>query len=383
MKVRIEIDTKTFVRFWLVVIGFAVAILAIYNARTALIILGVAFFLALALNGPVSRLARVLPGKSRVLSTTISFLAVVLFIGFFIFLVVPPIVQQTMKFVQAAPTMVHDIADKSKGIGEFVERYHIQPQVDKAVASFQNDFGNWVAGIGHGLLSGVSSAFATFAATLLVLVLTFLMLIEGPRWMRLIWGLYKDHSRMREHKRIVSRMYSVVTGYVGGQLTVSGIDALAAGATVFIIGQFIHEVPLNLALPTIAICFVLSLIPMFGATIAGILVSLLLAFNSLPAAIIFAIYFIVYQQIENNVISPRIQSKRIELTPLAVLVAVTIGLYMFGLVGGIISIPIAGCVKVLLEEYVGRNRGDHEPRQGAIAKLARKLTGGSADTSES
>ena len=69
----------------------------------------------------------------------------------------------------------------------------------------------------------------------------------------------------------------------------------------------------------------------------------------------FGIYFIIYQQIENNVISPTIQSKRIELSPLMVLMAVTIGLYMFGMVGGIVSIPIAGCAKVLATEYISRS----------------------------
>ncbi len=114
---------------------------------------------------------------------------------------------------------------------------------------------------------------------------------------------------------------------------------------------------------------------MFGATIAGVSGSLLLAFNSLPAAIIFIIYFIVYQQLENNIISPRIQSKRIELSPLAVLAAVTIGLYVFGIAGGIISIPIAGCIKVLVEAYLERTREVHKEeraKEKPFAKLVKK-----------
>lgn len=158
-------------------------------------------------------------------------------------------------------------------------------------------------------------------------------------------------------------MKLVVSSYVSGQLTVSGIGSFAAGATVFILSLFIPEVPGNLALPTIAICFILSLIPMFGATIAGIIVSLLLFFNSIPAAAIFAVYFIIYQQIENNIISPRIQSKRIELSPLIILSAVTAGLYIFGIAGGIISIPIAGCVKVLVESYLeSKSKAESKPK---------------------
>ena len=375
MKVRIEIDTKTFVRFWLVVIGFAGVILALYSARAALIILGTSLFLALALNGPVSRLARHLPDRNRTLSTAISFFAVMLFLGAVIFLVIPPIVQQTVKFIDSAPEMVRTLSTQWQGFGDIVEKYHIQPQVDQAVASMQADAARWVAGFGKNFVSGIGSAFALFAASLLVLALTFLMLVEGPEWMKRIWGLYRDERRLRHHKHIVNRMRQVVSGYVGGQLTVSGIGALCAGATVFILAQFFHEVPANLALPTIAICFVLSLIPMFGATIAGVIVSLLLAFNSLPAAIIFVIYFVVYQQLENNIISPRIQSKRIELSPLAVLAAVTVGLYVFGIAGGIISIPIAGCIKVLIESYLERSREARKEERGKekpFAKLVKK-----------
>lgn len=157
---------------------------------------------------------------------------------------------------------------------------------------------------------------------------------------------------MRRHRRVVGRMYGVVGGYVTGQLTVSAIGATSAGLFVFFLSLIFHEVPSGLAMPTAAITFLLSLIPMFGATIGGVIIATLLALNSIPAAIIYAVFFVIYQQIENNFISPHIQAKRIDLTALMVLAAVTIGLYMFGVVGGIIAIPIAGSIRVLLEEYL-------------------------------
>ncbi|MGB4762799.1 MAG: AI-2E family transporter [Candidatus Saccharimonas sp.] len=374
MKVRIEIDTKTFVRFWLVVIGFAGAILALYSASTALTIIGVALFLALALNAPVSWLSNHLPGRSRTLSTAIAFLAVVALLAFVVFLVIPPIVQQTLRFIDTAPDTLRTVSAQWSGLGDLVDKYHIQPQVDQVVQAIQADLGRWVTGFGRGAISSVGSAMSAFAATLLVIVLTFLMLIEGPEWLRRLWGVYRNKNRMKLHKKLLGRMHTVVSGYVSGQLTVSGIGALCAGATVFIITQFFQEVPANLALPTIAICFVLSLIPMFGATIAGVIVSVLLAFNNPIAGIVFAIYFIVYQQLENNIISPRIQAKRIELSPLGVLVAVTIGLYVFGIAGGIISIPIAGCIKVLVEAYL-EHRGNDTDDKHPVVNLAKKLTG--------
>ncbi|MEO7904894.1 MAG: AI-2E family transporter [Candidatus Saccharimonadales bacterium] len=374
MKVKIEIDTRTFVRFWLVVIGFAIAILAIYSARTALIILGVLFFLALALNAPVSYLTKFMPGKNRIGGTAIAYIVVVALLGMFAFLVVPPIVEQTAKFAQTVPGLVEDVSSRSQGVGDFIEKYHLQKQVDDALNSAQNDISGWAASLGKNVLSGLGSLFGAVISTFLVLVLSFLMLVEGPQWFKRIWGMYHDKKRMQQHSELMRKMYGVVTGYVTGQLAVSGIGGVLAGVMVFIL-SLIFDVPTNLTLPTIAICFTLSLIPMFGATIAGILVSLLLLFNDPTAAIVFAIYFIVYQQVENNFISPVIQAKTVQLSALVVLGSVTIGLYVFGLAGGIISIPIAGCIKVLIEDWQERSRVSRVKSDKPMAKLVKKIQG--------
>jgi predicted PurR-regulated permease PerM len=374
MKVKIEIDTRTFVRFWLVVIGFAFAILAIYSARTALIIIGVAFFLALALNAPVSYLAKYLPGRSRVGGTAIAYVLVVALLGAFVVLVVPPIVQQTAKFVETVPTLVDTATTQWKGLGDVIAKYHLQPQVDSAVASIKNNATGWAASAGQNVLSGLGSLLSLIVSGFLVLVLSFLMLVEGPMWLRRIWGIYNDEERMERHRRLMGRMYNVVTGYITGQQTVSAICSSLSGIVVFILSLFFN-VPANLALPTVAIAFTLSLIPMFGATIAGALISLLLLFNDPGAGVVFVVYFILYQQVENNFISPTIQSKKVELSALAVLASVTIGLYVFGLAGGIISIPIAGCIKVLLEDYLVRAKENRKESEKPLAKLVKKIQG--------
>lgn len=378
MKVRIDIDTRTFVRFWLVMIGFALAALAIYSARTALIILGTSFFLAMALNVPVATLSKWLPGKSRVGATALSYVAVVAILIGVVAFVIPPIVQQTAKFAQNIPTMVETVTSQWQGVGGFIEEYNLQEQVDTAMESIKQNASSWAAGIGQGFVSGVGSFFGFVTASILVLVLTFLMLVEGPAWRRKWLSIYQDDDRMKRHKMLVDRMYGVVTGYVTGQLTVSAIGATAAALAVFLLSVFIPEVPANLAMPTAAITFVLSLIPMFGAMIGGTIVTLLLLFNNIPAGIIYAVYFVVYQQVENNFISPHIQAKKIDLSALAVLASVTIGIYVFGVVGGIIAIPIAGCVRVLIEYYLAKARNRREQSKKPIAKLVKKLQGDEA-----
>ena len=372
MRVRVQVDTQTFVRFWLVVIGFGLAGLLIYSASEGLIIVGTALFLALALNGPVAKLATYLPGKSRAGSTAISFLAIIILIGSFLFLAVPPIVQQTAKFVETVPSLV-DTATKSwHGLDNLINEYNMQPQVDSAMQSMRENASQWATNVGSNAIASVGSVFNFFAALLLVIVLTALMLIEGPEWRRRVWGLYSDKAKMERHRNVADKMHHVVSGYVTGQLSVSAIGAVAAGLAVFAI-SFFFPIPANLAIPVAAFTFVLSLIPMFGATIAGILGALLLAFNAVGAAIAYIIFFVIYQQIENNFISPSIQAKRISLSPLAVLVAVTIGLYLSGIVGGIISIPIAGCIKVLLEDYLKHAKLRRSQDSKPLHKLVKKI----------
>ncbi len=366
MKTRIDIDTKTFVRFILVVIGFGLAIFAIYQALTALLILGISLFLAVALNGPVSRISRILPGRSRLAASTIAYIVVVVILGAVIFLVVPPIVQQTAKFVQSVPSFVDTATNQYKGLNDLINQYNLQPQVDQALTSIKQNTSSWASNVGSTVITGVGSLFAFLTSLLLVLVLTFLMLIEGPVWMERIWGLYNNKKRMQIHKRITKRIYGVVNGYVTGQLIVSAIGGILAGTAIFVLSLIFPKIPAGLAFPTAAITFTLSLIPMFGATIAGLLITTLLAFNSPLAAIIYIVYFFIYQQIENNFVAPQVQAKKIELSALAVLASVTIGLYMFGLLGGIIAIPIAGSIRILLEEYLQSRRNDDTDDEGVI-----------------
>lgn len=361
-KVRIDIDTRTFIRFWLVVISFAFVILAIYSSFTALVLIGTAFFLAMALNIPVSFIARHLPGKSRVGGTAIAFVLVVAVLTTFIFLVVPPIVEQTLKVAETFPALVESATGQWQGVNQFVTDHNLQDQVNKALQAAQDSVGAWASQASSNVLSSIGSIAGMLVSGFLVLVLTFLMLVEGPTWMRWIWGLYNDQKRMEHHRRLAQRMYNVVTGYVVGQLTVSSIGAGMSGLTVFILSLFFN-VPANLAFPTIAIAFTLSLIPMFGATIAGVLITILLGFNDITAAIIFIAFFVIYQQVENNFISPVVQSRRLELSALMILIAVTIGVMTFGILGGIISIPIAGCIKVLLEDYLAHAKANRQASQ--------------------
>lgn len=355
MKVKIDIDTRTFVRFWLVVIGFALVVVAIYSARMALIIFGAAIFLAIALSPSVKRLARIFHSKSRVLGTALAYVAVVVALGLVIFLVIPPIVDQTVKFAQNVPHLIDTASKQYAGLNSFINHYQLQPEFSKAINSIKDGASQFASGLGSFLITGIGSVLATITSVILVLVLAFLMLVEGPTWLNRMWSAYNDKDRMERHSNLLSRMYHVVTSYMTGQLSVSAIAGSVSGLSVFVL-SLIFNIPLNLAIPAATIVFVLSLIPLFGEITGALLVGVILALNSFTAAIVFIIFFILYAQIEANFISPKIQSKRINLSALAILASVTIGIYLLGIIGGIISIPIAGCINVLVEDYFARSK---------------------------
>lgn len=372
MKVRIDIDTKTFIRFWLVMIGFALAAIAVWNAQTALIIIGISLFLSIALSKPVGKLASLLPGNSRLGGTALAYISVVVVLGGFIFLVVPPIVEQTGRFVQTIPSTVDEATQRWGGIDGLVDQYGVRDQVDEAISTVRSNAAKWASNIGSTLLTGASSLVSFGVALLITLVMTFFMLLEGPAWMKQLWSIYADKKRMKHHRELADKMYKIVSSYVNGQLIIALIAGSAAALVIFVLSLFLN-LPTNLAAPVAAIVFVGSLIPMFGATIAGIIVTILLLFNDTTAAIIFLVYFLVYVQVENNLITTVIQSKTLNLSPLVVLIAVTIGTYLIGIAGGIISIPIAGCIRILLEDWQRTAKAKRKQSDKPLVRFMRKV----------
>lgn len=372
MNVKIEIDTKTFVRFWLVVIGFVVAALILYSARTALIIIFAAVFLAVALSMPVNKLVKILPSKSRVLSTALAYIAVVVALGAFIFLAVPPIVQQTAKIAETVPSLIEGATKQYAGVNNFVKKYDLQPQVDEALESIKGSATEFATDIGSNIISGIGSIFSVIVSCILIFVLAFLMLVEGPIWLERLWSAYKDEERMISNRKILNKMYNVVTSYVSGQISVAAIAGVVSGIVILLL-SLIFNIPMNLAVPAASIMFVFSLIPMFGSSIGLLIVSIVCALNDFTAALIFLGFYLIYQQIEGNIISPKIQSKKIDLSALAILISVTIGIYFFGIAGGIISIPIAGCIRVLIDEFSERARQNRQNQEKPATQFIKRL----------
>jgi predicted PurR-regulated permease PerM len=346
------------VRSVLTVIGLVVATWALLTmiqiARHVIVWILVSIFLALALNPAVEWFLR-RGVKSRGLAAGYTYIIAIVVIGALGYAFIPTLVSQVNDFVQAVPGYVHDLT-KGKGRLGFLEtKYHIVEKIRKAV----NEGGaTKVLGLTGAALSITKSVISLVVATITIAFLTFFMLLEGPAWMERFYGLLPQRLQPR-WRAIGGEIYRTVGGYVTGNLLIS----LIAGALTTIVLLALN-VPFAVALGVIVA--VLDLIPLAGATVAGILIGTVAFLHSITAGIIVVVFFIVYQQLENHFLQPVIYGRTVQLSPLAVLVAVLIGAEVAGILGALGAIPVAGAIQVILIDWQ-KHRKTHEP--AAVANL--------------
>ena len=269
-------------------------------------------------------------------------LVVVFLIGFFA-LVIPPLVRQTRDFIKDVPATVENFQKQDSSLATAAKRYNLDDKLSQAAKDFTSNYENFGATI---LDTGkrVAEAMASF---FVVLVLTFMMLVEGPMWVKLYLKSLPDKQRGRQ-SQILNRMYKAVSGFVNGQV----ILAVVAGSFAFVALQIASQV-MNVSVNAVAlagIVAVFGIIPLFGNPIAAILVVLVSLLSSIALGVVIAIYFIIYFFIENHTFQPYIQARLTELSPLLVFIAALIGVGFGGILGAIIAIPAASTIKIILED---------------------------------
>lgn len=345
--VNLTVSNRTVIRVLLLVVATLIALKAVEKAGHPLLLIFTAFFLALALNAPVHWLSLRIPGKkkgSRSIATAASFLIVVLALGGFLFSIVPPLMRQTSSFISAAPRIVSDAKDENTPVGKFIQRYNLESQVE----DFSSQLEDRLKGAAGSAVSTVGKVGTSIFSVLTILVLTFMMLVEGPRWLRLFKELVPDEHEDRAQK-LAGDMYKVVKGYVNGQVILA-----ALAATLILPVMIILDIGYPIALAVIV--FICGLIPMVGHTIGAIIVSLVALFTSPIAALILLGYYFLYQQIENYLIQPRVQANSTNMSPLLVFSSVIIGVSFGGIFGGLVAIPVAGCIRIVLLDYLQRKK---------------------------
>jgi predicted PurR-regulated permease PerM len=353
MKVTISVGNRTVIRVGLLILFMVIGFAAFKKAAHALTLLFIAGFLAIALNAPVHWLAQRLPGKrrgNRTVATGLAFLVVVIFLAGILSTIIPPLAKQTASFVSNLPSFIDSIHDDGSVIGRTVERYNLEPQIDKLT----NELTDRLQQATGKIIDTFTMVTSSLLSILTVLVLTFMMLREGPAWIRFMLSLFD--KKEQEHVRAIgSRMYKVVTGYVNGQIILAFI------AAIFMLVPFL-VLNINYPIALAVIVFFCGLIPLVGHTLGAIIVSIVALFTSPLAAAIVLGYYFLYQQTENIIIQPKIQASSTDMTPLMVFASVLVGVSFSGLLGGLVAIPVTACLRILALDYIERhNLIKHDP----------------------
>ncbi|MDF3310350.1 AI-2E family transporter [Rhodococcus sp. T2V] len=287
---------------------------------------------------------RRIPPAAAAATTLVVFIAVVAGI---IAGIVPSVVRQAPELANKATQGINQVQDWLKGPPINLQDDQIDQGIHTIIVKVQES-GTVIA---SGVFTGVSTASSLLITLGLVLVLSFFFIKDGPRfipWLHSVSG-----GRAGRHlEEVLGRMWDTLGGFIRTQALVSLIDAVFIGAGLVILG-----VPLA---PVLAILtFIGGFIPIVGAFVAGALAVLVaLVANGLTTAVIVLIIILVVQQIEGNVLQPVLQSKSMKLHAVVVLLAVTAGGSVFGIVGAFLAVPAAAVAAVVVR-YIGEQIDEH------------------------
>jgi predicted PurR-regulated permease PerM len=335
------LSVRNIVRIVLVIIGVLVALYLLWLLRKPISWILVSVFLAVALSPAVNRLER---HMKRGLAIAAVYCGLLLVPILLIALIVPPLITEANNFADNVPQYANDVTDfvqKNERLRNLNADYDITGKLQDEAGKLPGRLGG-AAGtlrdIGFGI---VSSLFAL----LTILVLTAFLLGNGNRWVEQLIASRPPQERERL-RRSLRHMAGAVSGYVAGALTI----AVIAGTATFIV-LTILGVPFSGPLAVLA--GLLSLIPMVGATVAAVLIGIVTVFEDFPTTtIIWTVWAIVYQQLENNLIQPQIQKRTVNVHPFITIVAVLCGGTLLGVMGAIVAIPVAASIQILVREYV-------------------------------
>ncbi len=281
---------------------------------------------------------RGLPAAAAASITMLGFVAVLAGI---IALIVPSVVDQVPQLADSATDGINRVTAWLHGPPLNIRDEQLNSAKDAIVSRLQSS----ATRIATGVFSGVSAATSGIITLFLVLVLTFFFVKDGPRfvpWLQALFG-----RRGAQHvEEVLNRVWATLGGFIRTQALVSLIDAVFIGAGLVILG-----VPLALVLAVIT--FLGGFVPMVGAFVAGALAVLVaLVGKGFTTALIVLAIIIAVQQLEGNVLQPVLQSRSMKLHAVIVLLAVTAGGSLYGIVGAFLAVPIAAVAAVVVR-YIG------------------------------
>lgn len=352
----IQIESRTIIRVVVIAI-VAVALLAlarevISDVRDTLRWLTAAAFVALALAPLVALVQRIhVRGHHppRWLAILAVFVATGLALVVVVLEVIPPMVEEVEAVGRQGPAYVHDLerwAEDNEQFRELNEKYHLTRTLSEQTAQLPS-----VLGDAAGELETVTVRVLTNAVSALTIaVIAFFLLLEGPglidRFLASVGG-----ERERRGRRICDGVYAVVRGYITVNLALAIVAGLFTWGVLELLG-------VDLAVPLAILMVFFDLIPLVGLTIGGLVVALVAALHSFPTAlIVWAVAFILYQQLQDRVVQPMLYGRAVRINPLVAILALLAGAQILGILGALLAIPVAASIGVVYSILRGPPKG--------------------------
>jgi predicted PurR-regulated permease PerM len=331
---------RVMLRAVLVVVSVALALYLIVLLQRPITWLVIATFLAVAMSGPVNLLAR---RMKRGWAIALSYLVLMMIPIGLGALIVPSLVDQIENFATNVPQYSQDVTDyvnDNKTLNDLNEKYDFTGELQSLADDLPSKIGD-AAGVLQDIGVGVINS---IFATVTILILSIFMVSGGPRWAQsFVNSMPLD--RQARIERALGDVANAIGNYVAGAL----IQATLAGVSAFIMLKILGA---PFAAPLALIVAFFDLIPVVGATIAAVFIAVVMIFVNFPVAlIVWIVYAVAYQQVENYLIQPQIQRRAVQVEAFVVLVAVLFGSTLFGVLGAVLAIPIAATLQICWREW--------------------------------
>jgi predicted PurR-regulated permease PerM len=331
----------------------------LYEIRTILLWVVIGVILAIALQPAVRWLER--HRWNRILaSLVVSFGTIALLLGVVI-AVAYPVIFQADDFLRALPRILDNLFGTGGQLNFLETRFHILDRVSNITTEQVTSL---VLGNQDTILAALATAASIIAATVTILTIMVMMLIEGPRaWNSILDSMLEEERTWGE--RIGQNFLRATGGYVRGNLAISVVAGIVSYIVLKILGVPYAE--------TLAVVVaVLDVIPLVGATIGAVIVCIVgFALGGFVDGIVLVVFFVLYQQFENNVLQNIVYSKTVALSPLVVFIAALIGAVLGGIVGVLLAIPLTSAGWVLAGDLIAL-RKHRMARQGGRKPLVKE-----------
>jgi predicted PurR-regulated permease PerM len=313
---------------------------ALGSVSQVFVLILVALFLATGLNPAVEAVRS--RGVSRINAVAIIFVGVIAFVIFFAWVVVPPVVSQGSQLINNLPSLLQDLKANAT-INRLNEQFALIDTLQAKVKEFTangtlliSTFGG-VIGVGKSVISGTFSA-------LTILVLTLYFITSLPQMINLGVRLAPASRRDR-----VAKLTNAIVGRVGSFVGAQIVIAFMGATFVLILGAIIG-LPSPVAIAMVVL--VCALVPLIGHFLGCAIVTIIALTVSIPVGVISFVAYVVYVQIENYLVTPRIMKKTLEVPGAVTIVAALIGSSLLGLIGGLLAVPVAAAIILILDEVV-------------------------------